>query len=107
MILVWGDRFYGRSTEEGLPNQRRRSGDMTLSSAEELSPEGSGHRGYRSIGGTFKPEQKVDVTLSSAGELSSEGSGYKGGEIPGIKRGSEAQEGHIDDFMFITDKLHQ
>ena len=47
------------------------------------------------------------MTLSSAGELSPEGSGYRGGEIPGRKHGSEAQEGHIDDFMFITDKLHQ
>ena len=74
MILVWADRFYGRSTEEGLPNQRRRSGDMTLSPAGELSPEESG---------------------------------YKGGEIPRRKHGSEAQEDPIDDFMFITDKLHQ
>lgn len=39
MTLVWADRFYGRSAEEGLPNRSRRSGDMTLSSAGELSPE--------------------------------------------------------------------
>ena len=65
MILVWADRFYGRSTEEGLPNQRRRSGDMTLSPAGELSPEGSGHRGYRSI------EQGLPNQSRRSGDVSS------------------------------------
>lgn len=44
-----GHRGY-RSTEEGLLKQKRRSGDVTLSSAGELSPEGSGYKGGETPG---------------------------------------------------------
>ena len=88
------------------PEQKVRGHDPQL--CRRTEPWRSGRRGCRSAEeGLLKQSGRSgNVTLSSA-ELSPERSGYKGGETPGRKHGSEAQKGHIDDFMLITDKLHQ